>query len=134
MLWDLSAAFDTIDHRVLLDTLESDFGVVGNDLKWIESFLSGRKQRLHRINQEYSSDSAVICGVSQGSCPGPVLFLFYISQVFQIVDKDLPFSHGYADVPSFVCLFVLHPQLKIKQSKLSRIVSLTFALDWFLTN
>ena len=68
MLLDLSAAFDIIDHRVLLDTLQSDFGVVGNALKWIESFLSGRKQCLHRINQEYSNDSAVICGVPQGSC------------------------------------------------------------------
>ena len=84
VLLDLSAAFDTIDHRVLLDTLESDFGVVGNALKWIESFLSGRKH-YYRMNREYSSDSAVICPVPQGSCLGPVLFLFYVSQLFQAV-------------------------------------------------
>lgn len=96
VLLDLSAAFDTIDHGIMLDILESDFGVVGNALKWIKSFLSGRKQRVH-INQAFSTSFAVNCGVPQGSCLGPVLFLLYLSQLFQVVNKHLPSAHGYAD-------------------------------------
>ena len=44
VLLDLSAAFDTIDHEILIDTLKSKFGVIGNALKWIKSFLPHRKQ------------------------------------------------------------------------------------------
>ena len=46
VLIDLSAAFDTIDHAILLETLEKDFGVTGNALKWLISYLSERKQTI----------------------------------------------------------------------------------------
>ena len=96
VLLDLSAAFDTIDHEILTDTMASEFGVIGNALKWIKSFLSHRKQRV-KIKQEFSTNFALSCGVPQGSCLGPVLFLLYVSQLFQIINKHLPSSRGYAD-------------------------------------
>ena len=96
VLLDLSAAFDTIDHEILIDTLESEFGVIGNALKWIKSFLSHRKQRVN-IKQEFSTKFTMSCGIPQGSCLGPVLFLLYASQLFQIIDKHLRSSNGYAD-------------------------------------
>lgn len=43
VLLDLSAAFDTIDHRTLLNILENDYGIVGDAQKWFESYLSARK-------------------------------------------------------------------------------------------
>ena len=97
VLLGLSAAFDTMDHEILTATLESEFGVTGNALKWIKSFLSHRKQRV-KIKQEFSTNSTLSCGVPQGSCLGPVLFLLYVSQLFQIINKHLvPAPYGYAD-------------------------------------
>ena len=49
VMLDLSAAFDTTDHRILLDILEKDFGVIGNAKKWLMSFLCERKQRVIAI-------------------------------------------------------------------------------------
>ena len=46
VLLDLSAAFDIVEHCILLNILQQDFGVVGTALNWFDSFLSGRKQRI----------------------------------------------------------------------------------------
>ena len=46
VLLDLSVALDTIDHSILLNILENDYGIVGNAQKWTESFLSARKQQI----------------------------------------------------------------------------------------
>ena len=46
MLLDLSAAFDTIDHQILLNVLGNDFGIIGSAHKWFASYLTGRKQRV----------------------------------------------------------------------------------------
>ena len=47
VLLDLSTAFDTVDHRILLDCLQFDFGISGSALNWIESYLSNRTQRIY---------------------------------------------------------------------------------------
>ena len=78
ILLDLSAAFDTIDHGTMLQILENDFGITGNALCWLSSFLVSRKQRV-LVNGWQSRDFAVNTGVPQGSCPGPILFIMYPS-------------------------------------------------------
>ena len=55
VLLDLSAAFDTIDHNVMVDLLRTDFGVTGLALSWLHSYLLGRKQRVV-IDQQQSSN------------------------------------------------------------------------------
>ena len=50
VLLDLSAAFDTVDHRVLLRRLEVTYGITGTALQWFRSYLTGRTQRVY-INQ-----------------------------------------------------------------------------------
>ena len=81
MLLDLSAAFagDTVDHRILLDRLQFDFGISGSALNWIESYLSNRTQRIY-IDGVLSSNLIFKFGVPQGSCLGPLLFLSMLAK------------------------------------------------------
>ena len=88
----LSSAFDTIDH--IIDLLESLFGVTEKALDWIKSYLCNRKQRVD-LDNNLSEVCDVNCGVPQGSCLRPVLFLLYVSQLYDIIDTHLPSSHGY---------------------------------------
>ena len=96
VLLDLSAAFDTVDHRILLKRLTSCFGVRGKVLEWFSSYLSGRSQRI-LFDGIKSKSFDMIFGVPQGSCLGPLLFVMYISKLLEIVQTHLPDAHCFAD-------------------------------------
>ena len=96
VLLDLSAAFDTVDHSILLQRLMADFGIRGKALGWFSSYLSGRSQRV--LFEGSTSDSFDLrFGVPQGSCLGPLLFVLYASKLFEIVEVHLPDAHCFAD-------------------------------------
>jgi hypothetical protein len=96
LLLDLSAAFYTIDHSILLWYLREHTAVSGIALNWFSSYLSIRKQYI-TIVESRSKESAVTCGVPQRSALGPSLFLIYILPLGQILrDYDINF-HCYAD-------------------------------------
>ena len=96
VLLDLSSAFDTIDHTILLNRLRTDFGICDSSLSWVQSYLSGRTQSVS-INSTNSSSFPVEFGVPQGSCLGPLLFTLYTSPLFELIKSHLPSMHCYAD-------------------------------------
>jgi len=93
---DLSAAFDTISHSILIDRLDSEFGITGKPLQWISSYLSGRSQFV-KLGTHSSASSPLVHGVPQGSVLGPLLFTTYISPVGQIINDANISHHQYAD-------------------------------------
>ena len=93
---DLSAAFDCVDHSILLGRLEVSFGFGGVLLDWMHSYLVGRRQYI-RYNGSISSTTVVQFGVPQGSVLGPLFFILYTADVFHIAEELGFLIHGYAD-------------------------------------
>ena len=94
---DLSAAFDTVNHRILLDVLKSYFGISEHALAWISSYLSNRKF-LVQIGHVTSKTVEIDFSVPQGSILGPILFNCYASTLMEIIPESKDsFLSEYAD-------------------------------------
>ncbi len=91
---DLSKAFDTINHNILLNKLKK-YGIRGTAYNWIKSYLTDRKQYIE-IEENKSTLKDVNCGVPQGSILGPLLFLIYINDIkYSTINSQVLLS--YAD-------------------------------------
>ena len=106
VLLDLSAAFDTIDHRILLFRLRRRFGV-RTASKWVTSYLDGRTQRIF-MGQASSSSNPLNTGVPQGSVLGPILFSLYEQPIGEIIRKHGLKFHHYADDLQILITFDLN--------------------------
>uniref|UniRef100_A0A3B3IPM6 Reverse transcriptase domain-containing protein n=1 Tax=Oryzias latipes TaxID=8090 RepID=A0A3B3IPM6_ORYLA len=95
LLLDLSSAFDTISHTILLDRL-SAIGIRNIPLNWFHSYLSGRTQFI-QLKQFTSHTVPVTTGVPQGYVLGPLLFIIYLLPLGQILRKYKIHFHFYAD-------------------------------------
>ena len=87
------AAFDTVDHVILLRALGS-LGIGRWVIDWYRSYLSGRGQRIS-VRGCTSERFNLDCGVPQGSCLGPLLFSIYTRSLLSIVQDLLPTVHCY---------------------------------------
>ena len=96
VLLDLSAAFDTVDHLVLLSRLYHRFNICGSVLNWLQSYLKGWTTRVS-INGHFSDHISVDFGVPQGSVLGPLLFSAYTTPIGDIIRKHGISYHIYAD-------------------------------------
>ena len=96
VLLDLSAAFDTVDHQILLERLKNMFGLTGTVINWITSYLSGGLQKVV-VGDANSSAVPLSCGIPQGSIFGPILFMLYTTPLGKICNKHAVTYHLYAD-------------------------------------
>ena len=84
LLLDLSAAFDTVNHSLLLSHLENSFGITGTVLQWFHSYLTGRSQFVE-INDTKPSVRDLTVGVPQGSVLGSILYLLCTAPLTEII-------------------------------------------------
>ena len=92
---DLSAAFDTVDHDILLSILNKQFGICGKVLKWFDSYLRPRFFKV-KIGKNYSQPQQLHFSMPQGSCSGANVFTCYCSSINQVVPKEITLN-GFAD-------------------------------------
>ena len=110
ILLDLSAAFDTIDHDILLSRLTSTFGICGPALDLLSSYLTNRHQFIC-IDSDSSDLTPLTTGVPQGSVLGPLLFTLYTTPLSYLLEDSAMSFHLYADDTQLYISFSPHDHL-----------------------
>ena len=105
---DLRAAFDTVNHSILLEVMENYFGITNTSLNWISSYLKNKKFSVH-IDCFSSNTKNINFSFPQGSILGPTLFNCYVSTLMEIIpETEDNFVSGYADYDALIHSF--HPE------------------------
>jgi hypothetical protein len=96
ILLELTSAFDTIDHKILLNRLQTHFGISDTALAWFTSYLADRSQRVV-IGNHYSQPRVLSYVVPQGSVLGSLLFSIYLAPLEDIITAHSLNVMFYAD-------------------------------------
>ena len=124
VLIDLQKAFDTIDHHIFLKKIKC-LGFSDSTIAWYRSYLENRYFTVN-IDNSYSEQAHLSCGVPQGSILGPLIFLLYVNDMAQAVDCDL---YLYADDS---CLLYTGNDVKVIENNLNK--NFNSLCDWFVEN
>ena len=122
---DLSKAFDTVNHDILISKLRR-YGITGTNLDWFENYLTNRKQCV-TYDGLLTKTKRIVCGVPQGSILGPLLFLIYVNDLCK-TSKLFDFIL-FADDTN---LFYSHKNLKALFETVNN--ELNLVNDWFIAN
>ena len=122
---DLSKAFDTVNHNILLEKLKA-YGIQSENLKWFRSYLSNRKQFI--LYDDFKTEVKIVkCGVPQGSILGPLLFLIFVNNLSN--STKVPDPVLFADDTNLFCYDSnIRTLFETAKQELSQIN------DWFLAN
>jgi len=125
---DISAAFDALDHSILLTRATKLFGISGLALHWLESYLTDRAAFV-KYNNNNSPTVRISSGVPQGSILGPILFSLYVSPIGSIITGMGASYHQYADDTQ------LYIELNPTHDSASQLTACADCLNlWFLRN
>jgi len=100
ILLDLSTAFDTIDHPILLSVLADRFSIDSTAVSWFKSYLTNWTQTFFYAARQ-TPNFPVDCSIPQGSVLGPRCFISYTEDLADLLDKHAVLSHLYADDTQF---------------------------------
>jgi exonuclease III len=126
--FDLSKAFDSVPHKLLLEKLKS-FGICGSLHAWITSYLTNRLQRV-TLNGASSDWLSVTSGVPQGSILGPLLFILYINDLPNCLSENT-LCAIFADDTKIFRQITSHQDLTILQRDINKVSA--WSKDWGLT-
>ena len=133
VLLDVSAAFDTVDHQILLHRLQSRFGITGVVLDRFTSYLTGRRQCV-TINSTRSNPKLLKCIVPQGSVLGPLLFLVYVSPLGNVIRKHGLDFHFFADDIQLYLAFDANAGGSLSDALSAVLAAITDIKDWLHRN
>src|ERR1700733_7399435 len=129
-LFDVSAAFDTVDHDILLKRLQISFGISGNFLNWLDSFLNERSLCVVHGSSRSLWVPAPF-GLPQGSVLGPLLYILYTSEIGALLAASAVLGQLYADdVQAYTHCFALDaiPAIRVMNQALGSLEA------WMSTN